>query len=47
VRDLALAAEVLRDRRERWVTPSGDPIVAPVPAGIVGGYGANLRRFCL
>ena len=47
VRDLALSAEVLRYRRERWVTPSGHPIVAPVPAGIVGGYGANLRRFCL
>jgi hypothetical protein len=47
VRDLALSAEVLRYRRERWATPSGHPIVAPVPAGIVGGYGANLRRFCL
>jgi Transposase IS66 family len=47
VRDLALSAEVLRYRRERWVTPAGEPIVAPVPAGIVGGYGANLRRFCL
>src|SRR3954447_22852625 len=45
VRDLALSAEVLRYRRERWVTPGGEPIVAPVPAGIVGGYGANLRRF--
>src|SRR3954465_3467944 len=47
VRDLVLSAEVLRYRRERWVTPAGEPIVAPVPAGIVGGYGANLRRFCL
>src|SRR3954466_11828318 len=42
-----LSAEVLRYRRERWVTPAGEPIVAPVPTGIVGGYGANLRRFCL
>ncbi len=47
VRDLALSAEVLRYRRERWVTPTGEPIVASVPTGIVGGYGANLRRFCL
>jgi hypothetical protein len=47
VRDLVLSAEVLRYRRERWVTPAGEPIVAPVPTGIVGGYGANLRRFCL
>ena len=29
------------------MTPSGARIVAPLPAGIVGGYGANLRRFCL
>jgi hypothetical protein len=36
VRDLALSAEVLRYRRERWVTPAGEPIVAPVPTGIVG-----------
>src|SRR3954447_20289609 len=47
VRDLALSAEVLRYRRERWVTPAGESIVAPVPTGTVGGYGANLRRFCL
>src|SRR3712207_957759 len=47
VREVALSAEVLRYRRERWVTPAGEPIVAPVPTGIVGGYGANLRRFCL
>jgi hypothetical protein len=47
VRDLALSAEVLRYRRERWVTPAGEPIVAPVPTGIVGGYGSNLRRLCL
>src|SRR3954468_9023814 len=47
VRDVALSAEVLRYRRERWVTSAGEPIVAPVPTGIVGGYGANLRRFCL
>src|SRR3954463_5411987 len=47
VRDVALSAEVLRYRRERWVTSAGEPIVAPMPTGIVGGYGADLRRFCL
>lgn len=47
VRDLVLSAEVVRYRRERWVTPSGETIVAPLPAGIVGGWGANLRRFVL
>lgn len=47
VRDLVLAAEVVRYRRERWVTPAGETIVAPLPAGIVGGWGPNLRRFIL
>ncbi len=47
VRDLVLSAEVVRYRRERWVTPAGETIVAPLPAGIVGGWGANLRRFVL
>jgi uncharacterized protein YdcH (DUF465 family) len=47
VRDLVLAAEVVRYRRERWVTPAGETIVAPLPAGIFGGWGANLRRFIL
>lgn len=39
VRDLRLSAEVTRYRRERWVTPSGETILAPLPAGIVGGFG--------
>jgi Transposase IS66 family len=47
VRDLVLAAEVVRYRRERWVTPAGETIVAPLPAGIIGGWGPNLRRFIL
>ena len=47
VRDLVLAAEVVRYRRERWVTPAGETIVAPLPAGIVGGWGPSLRRFIL
>src|SRR5262245_49283089 len=47
VRDLVLAAEVVRYRRERWVTPAGETIVAPLPTGILGGWGPNLRRFIL
>jgi hypothetical protein len=31
VRELRLAAEVIRYRRERWVTPSGEAVVAPLP----------------
>ena len=29
VRDLVVSAEVVRYRRERWVTPTGETIVAP------------------
>jgi FtsZ-binding cell division protein ZapB len=36
-RDLVLAAEVVRYKRERWVTPEGQTIIAPLPAGIAGG----------
>ncbi|MBU1316284.1 MAG: transposase [Alphaproteobacteria bacterium] len=47
VRDLVLRVEVVRYRRECWVTPDGDTITAQLPAGIRGGFGPNLRRFCL
>ncbi|MHC2358542.1 hypothetical protein ACVMH6_001380 [Rhizobium leguminosarum] len=42
-----MRAEVVRYRRECWVAPDGRTIVAPLPAGIKGGYGASLRCFCL
>ena len=47
VRELTLAAEVVRYRRERGLTPSGETVLAPLPAGIVGGFGPGLRRFLL
>ena len=47
VQDLLLAPRVIRYRRERWLTPDGRTIVAPLPAGIVGGFGPALRRFVL
>lgn len=47
VRDLVLMAEIVRYRRECWITPEGRAVLAPLPAGVVGGYGANLRRICL
>jgi hypothetical protein len=46
-RDLVLGAEVVRYKRERWVTPEGQTIIAPMPPGIAGGYGPGVRRFCL
>jgi len=47
VRDLRLSAEVIRYRRERCMTPSGETVLAALPAGIVGGFGSELRRFVL
>jgi len=47
VRDLHLSAEVIRYRRECWVTPSGETVLAALLAGIVGGFGPELRRFVL
>ncbi len=47
VRDLCLSAEVIRYRRERWLLPSGETVLADLPAGIVGGFGPELRRFVL
>jgi Transposase IS66 family len=47
VRELRLSAEVIRYRRERWLTPEGETVVAPLPLGIVGGFGPELRRFVL
>src|SRR5688500_11061829 len=46
-RALVLAAEVVRYKRERWVTPEGQTLIAPLPEGIAGGYGPGVRRFCL
>lgn len=47
VQDLVVSAQATRYRRERWVTAGGATIVAPLPAGIGGHFGANLRRFVL
>ncbi len=46
-RDLVLVAEVVRYKRERWLTPEGQTLIAPLPAGITGGFGPGVRRFCL
>ena len=47
VRDLVLNARLIRYRRERWVTPAGHTIVASLPPGVRGHWGAELRRFIL
>ena len=47
VQDLVITARVVRYRRERWLTPRGETIVAPLPAGTRGHFGPELRRFVL
>ncbi len=34
-------------RRERWLTPDGSCVTAPLPAGTRGHFGPELRRFIL
>jgi len=45
VQDLRITVETVRYRKERWAGPLGERIIAPLPAGILGGYGPELRRF--
>src|SRR4051812_455103 len=47
VQDLVLRPHVVRLRRERWLTLDGRTVVAPMPAGITGHFGPELRRFVL
>lgn len=47
VQDLVFRPLVVRYRRERWLTPDGQTITAPLPAGVSGHFGAELRRFVL
>jgi hypothetical protein len=47
VQDLVLRRQVIRFRRERWLTPHGTTITAPLPDGIIGHFGPSLRRFVL
>jgi hypothetical protein len=49
VQDLVLKPRVIRYRRERWLTPEGQSLVAPLPADVVLGshYGPDLICFVL
>jgi hypothetical protein len=47
MQDLVITARAVHYRRERWLTPSGETIVAPLPIGIRGHFGPELRRFVL
>jgi hypothetical protein len=47
VQDLVISAKATRYLRERWVTPDGKTLLAPLPEGIAGHFGPELRRFVL
>jgi hypothetical protein len=47
VQDLVIRAHVVNFRCERWQTPDGAMVTAPLPAGIAGHFGPELRRFVL
>ena len=47
VQDLVVRRHVIRLRRERRLMPDGTTVVAPLPPGIVGHFGPELRRFVL
>jgi Transposase IS66 family len=49
VQDLILRPRVIRYRRERWLTPEGQSLVAPLPAAVLPGshFGADLICFIL
>jgi len=47
VQDLVISVSATCYRRERWVTPDGRTILAPLPEGIDGHFGPELRRFVL
>src|SRR3954469_17195055 len=47
VQDLILAPQVIRFRRERWLTPDGQEIIAPLPPEASGHFGPGIVRFVL
>src|SRR3984893_10890455 len=47
VQDIIVQPRTFLYRRERWLLPSGETIVAPLPAGTVGHFGAELKRFVI
>ncbi len=38
---------MIRYRRERWVTPDGQEIIAPLPEAVNGHFGPGVVRFVL
>jgi len=47
VQDVIVQPRTVLYRRERWQLPSGETVVAPLPAGTIGHFGAALKRFVI
>ena len=46
VQDLVIRPHVVDFRCERWQTPDGNTMTAPLPAGIHGHFGRNCAASC-
>ncbi|MFD2233055.1 IS66 family transposase [Phaeospirillum tilakii] len=47
LQDLKIEPQVVRYRRERWLTPDGRTVLAPLPAGVSDHFGPEIKRFIL
>jgi Transposase IS66 family len=47
VQDIIVLPRTVLYRRERWQLPSGETVIAPLPAGTIGHFGAELKRFVI
>jgi hypothetical protein len=47
VQDLVISVCATCYQRERWIAPDGRSILAPLPVGVAGHFGPELRRFVL
>jgi Transposase IS66 family len=47
VQDIVVQPRTVLYRRERWQLPSGETVVAPLPTGTIGHFGAELKRFVI
>lgn len=47
VQDFEIRPRVIRYHRERWETPEGKTIIAPLPPHVTGHFGLELQRFVI
>jgi len=47
VQDIVIMPWTIRYRRERWLLPSGETMLAALPKGVSSHFGPNLKRFVL